>query len=83
MSIKLLDKIFGLRFPPPEKLVMLALGNYANDNGGSCFPSVARIAEVTGLSRRGVQKILRRLQQDGYLRPVGARPGALGNTASP
>jgi hypothetical protein len=49
-----------------ERFVLLALADYANDDG-ECWPSIAGIARKTCLSERGVQTIIRRLEADGWL----------------
>jgi DNA-binding transcriptional ArsR family regulator len=51
---------------PTQKLVLLALAEHAND-GYACWPSIHRLQERTGLSRRGVQKALRELEQRGLV----------------
>lgn len=54
----------------PEKqghlLVMLALSDYAND-AGECWPSIRSIAEKSRMTERGVQKIIRTLEAEGWL----------------
>lgn len=54
----------------PEKqghlLVMLALADYANDEG-ECWPAVKSVAAKARMSERGVQKIMRQLQDEGWL----------------
>ncbi len=49
-----------------EKLVMLYLLERANKDG-VCWPSLNTIARDTGLTRRGVIGILRRLRDAGYI----------------
>lgn len=49
-----------------ERLVMLALADYANDEG-ECWPSIAGICRKSALKERGVQGILRRLEAAGWL----------------
>ncbi len=44
--------------PPSEKLVLLALADWANDEG-YCYPSIAKVARKTGVSERTVQRVLR------------------------
>ena len=73
MSVRLMGSVFYLNLRPVEKLVLLALADHANDDGGQCFPSVGRIALKTSLSRRGVQKVYRRLEAKGILVPIGQR----------
>lgn len=53
-------------FEPHEKLVMLALADHA-DELHECFPSVARLARMTGMSDRGVRKVIRRLEDRGFI----------------
>jgi DNA-binding transcriptional regulator YhcF (GntR family) len=48
-----------------HKLVMLALADYANDETGECWPSIATLAEMVCVSDRQVQKILADLKQSG------------------
>ena len=51
---------------PTERLIMLALADHADDEG-RCYPSVARIAQRTGLSERAVQTNVRSLIAAGYI----------------
>jgi hypothetical protein len=45
-----------------ELLVLLVLAHYADDRGGSCYPTQQTIARRARLTVRGVQKVLARLQ---------------------
>jgi hypothetical protein len=49
-----------------ERFVLLAIADYANDDG-ECWPSIAGICRKTCMSERGVQTIIRRLEQSGWL----------------
>lgn len=49
-----------------ELLVLLAIADFADDDG-YCWPSVRRIAEKARMTERGVQKIVRRLCDEGRL----------------
>lgn len=55
--------------------LLLALADHADDQGGSIFPSVARIAHKTGWSARTVQRALRRLVDRGMLVQVAEAYG--------
>lgn len=55
------------------KLVLIALANRASDRGTSCFPSVPTIAAWCRLSDRAVQKAIKTLEEEGYIR-VERRP---------
>jgi len=50
-----------------QKLVLLALAEFANEDNNECWPSIARLSEMTGLKDRQVQNILRELKEDGYI----------------
>ncbi len=66
MSIKLMHQVWELPLAPREKLVALVIADHANDDG-IAWPSVVSIARKTGLSRRGVQMIIARLEQFGLI----------------
>lgn len=67
MAIKIMSKVWD-NGPAgqSECFVLLALADYANDDG-ECWPSVDGIAKKCRLSERGVRKILRRLEDDGWI----------------
>lgn len=68
MSIKLMTRVW--EHGPDDRtetMVLLALADRANDDGTSCFPSVAEVSQRSRLSRRGTQKVIRRLEEKGYL----------------
>lgn len=79
MSVRLMNRVFDLVLPPMQKLVLLTMSSHADDDGGSCYPSVERIAARTGLTRRGTQKILRRLEDSRLLVPMASQPGSSRN----
>ena len=57
---------WAIRLSPAPKLVLMALADEAND-GGFCFPSVAHRAKKCSIGERTVQRILRRLSEDGLV----------------
>src|SRR5579872_2683561 len=61
VSIQLMAKVFQLPIPSTEKLVLLAMADHARDDGTGCYPSIDTLARKSSLTRRGVQKIMRRL----------------------
>ncbi len=67
MSIRALGHVFqcGPTFKATDKLVLLALANYANGETGKCYPSIREIAWCTGLSERTVHRVLNRLETCG------------------
>ncbi len=50
-----------------QKLVLLALADWANDEG-LCWPSIDRVALKASLTSRGVQKTIRSLEEMQFLR---------------
>lgn len=70
MSSRLLGPAWDATLPPMQKLVLLKLVDCANDDGSSCWPSVATIVGDTGASRRFVQRTLRLFEGDGLLEVV-------------
>ena len=49
-----------------DRFVLLALADYANDEG-ECWPSIAGIRAKVCMSERGVQTVIRRLEATGWL----------------
>lgn len=67
MSIEALNAVFSRTdLPPYERLVMLALADRA-DEEMTCWPSIADICQRTGMAERGVQNVLNRLENGGFL----------------
>lgn len=60
-----------------ELLVLLALADFANDEG-RCFPSVETLAEKSRMSERSVQRAVRAMEEAGFLsiEPGGGRHSA-------
>jgi hypothetical protein len=74
VSVRLMGAIFDLDISAPEKLVLLAMADHAQDDGTKCWPSISRIAEKSSTTPRGVQKIIRRLERAGFLKHIGRHP---------
>ena len=68
MSIEALNWAFDLPLKKPtQKAVLIALANYADKQGGSCFPSIATIMRCTGLSERAVSPAIKWLEDNGLI----------------
>ena len=67
MSIKLSGFIFDTDLPPTETLLMLALADFADQNG-RCWPSKETLAHRSRVSKRTVDKYIKRLAEDGWLK---------------
>jgi len=55
------------------------LRKYADADGGSCYPSLARLAEDAGVPRTGLPRIIQRLIRAGLVRKI-AKGGGRGRT---
>lgn len=53
------------------RLVLIAMANYAGDDGRDAFMSVDTLVREARLSRRAVQAALRTLESDGAIRKIG------------
>ena len=81
MSIRLMSYVFDADLPPSEKLVMLVLCDFANDQGERCHPSKNTVAEKSSLSKRQVQRVMKQLADRGLLALMdNAKGGAPGKT---
>lgn len=54
-----------------ELLVLLGMADHANDAGERIFPSVESLGKKARLSRRQVQRILRKLEETGQIKQLG------------
>lgn len=74
-----MSKVFATNLQPSKKIVLLALADFANDDGKNIFPSVATIAKKSSLSHRSIQTILGDFLHSGILRitknQFGGAPG--------
>ena len=57
---------WNVTLPPVEKLVLLALADWANDDG-ACWPSIKKLVEKTDASERTVQRAISSLASKGQL----------------
>ncbi len=67
MSIKLLSAAWDLDIGSTEKMVLMCLCNFANDEGSNCWPSVATIGRKCSKGERTVQGAIQWLKLNGYL----------------
>lgn len=72
MSLQVITDVWRVKAPPHVAFVLVALADFADDDGGSIFPSVATIAWKTNYSPRQVQRTLSELRDKGVL--IGERP---------
>lgn len=67
MSARVCSKIWALKLDPVEKLVLLALGDYGNDQGEEIYPGYGTLAAKTGLTERTIINKIQSLIQAGLL----------------
>jgi DNA-binding Lrp family transcriptional regulator len=68
MSIKIMTAVWDREdLSSTQKLVLLALADWANDEG-LCWPSINRLAIKASLTSRAVQKTIRSLEDAGFIR---------------
>lgn len=68
MGTDVLAAVWKLKMPRQGmKLVLVALADNANNSDFTAWPSVGELAEKASMTERGVQKILRELERQGYI----------------
>ena len=75
MSIALMTMARKTALPTNEKFVLMALADWADDNGTNCWPSIYELSEYLTCSERTVQRLLRDLEQGGWIAVVGNHNG--------
>lgn len=74
MSVKLMTQVWDSGpADPTERFVLLALADIA-DEDGKCWPSVGRIADRCCMSERNARRILRKLEDAGWI-AIKTQPG--------
>ncbi len=81
MSVEQMSKVWKLDLAPNHKIVLLALADHADDDGGNVYPSVERVAWKTGYVVRQVQNIMRDLRAAGLIEAVANAEGGRGKVA--
>ena len=75
MSIALMTLARKTALPTNAKFVLMALADWADDNGVNCYPSVYELSEYMTCSERTVQRLLRELEEGGWVAVVGNAQG--------
>jgi DNA-binding transcriptional ArsR family regulator len=78
VSIKLMAAAWDSNIPSTEKMVLLCLCDFADDDGRNCYPSIATIAKKTSKNERTVQRALR-LLEDAKILTSNGRSGTSTN----
>ena len=69
MSVKVLSWAFEQELKPRDKVVLLALADYADD-AGECYPAVLTLAEKASVSKATVRRVLKSLEGAGLVEKV-------------
>ena len=67
MAWQIYKRVWEYDLAPSDKLVALALADHASADGTRAFPSKTRLAKMTGLSDRSVQRSLANLVEAGII----------------
>lgn len=66
MSITLMSQVWKMALGTTDKMVLLALADWSNDDG-ACWPSMRQLAEKTSLTDRAIRASVARLCEAGHL----------------
>lgn len=73
MSFRLIAEAWASGVPPIDRLVLVALADWANESG-QCWPSMPTIAEKTGVDVRTARRVMARLEAGGCISTI-RKPG--------
>lgn len=74
MSYKATAWAYDLNLPSPRKFVLVALADFADENG-SCYPGQGRLMKMTGLGERAVRNSLAKLEDEGLIERMARYQG--------
>src|SRR5690606_10826135 len=70
VSLRALDAVFRSTLPATDKVALLALADWADDDGGRIFPSMRTAAAKASLGERTMQRVVKRYVTSGVLELV-------------
>ena len=76
MGVRLMSQAFSTDLPTSQKMVLLVLCDFANDDGLSCHPSIAAVAKKASVSDRQCKRLIRELETLDLVKVVGNQYGA-------
>lgn len=74
MSVRMMAAVWELQLTPGQLIVMLALADFADDDGRNAYPSLARLSWKAGYSESQTRRILKQLDESGMI-DKDERPG--------
>ncbi len=75
MGVRLMSQAFSTSLPTSQKMVLLVLCDFANDDGLSCHPSIAAVAKKASVSDRQCKRLIRELELLELVKVVGNQYG--------
>jgi helix-turn-helix protein len=82
MSWELISTILHKRIPE-GKLLVVALAEHCHGDSWTCFPSLPRLVELCGVSKREIYRWLRKLKQRGFVTTERRGPQPISSTLHP
>ena len=73
MDFRLIEAALHSALSPAQRLVLVAMADCKWDANSICNPSIAALAELTGLSRRAILKAIATLKQSGIIALASTR----------
>lgn len=67
MSVKVSALCWKVRLPATEKLILMRMADFADDQGFNIYPAVQTVADDCGVTTRAVQLTLKKMVRDGVL----------------
>lgn len=74
MSNKMMTLVWESSLQREEKAVLLAIADYANDDGDGCWAGIDRLVYKTSYERRSIIRITKQLEEKGVLVFTGKHP---------
>jgi transcription initiation factor IIE alpha subunit len=69
MSFKILGHVIhNVSLPATQKLVLIVLADFYNEESGKAWPSQDTLCTVTGLSLRSINRAIRELKRKGHIK---------------
>ena len=81
MSIAVQAQVWRLKIPTGEKLLLLALADFSN-NDGTCYPGQARLADMCSVTDRAIRDQLNKLIKRGLVEKIHRSQGDGGGRKS-
>lgn len=75
MSIKIMSRVWEAdKLDITDKMILLAMADYADDSGGGIWPSIPTLAKKCSITERALQARLANMRNDGWLLIDGTKP---------